>query len=97
MTTQEGYVDSVDQDQSPYPPNILKYSLSLVLQIFLYLEAFECNTTSDWLNHTIKRVAFKFRKRQRMFLRMVSEYGPRLHVLCSLISDLHCPNFHSRF
>ena len=27
--------------------------LSLVLQIFLRLETFECNTTSDWLNHTV--------------------------------------------
>ena len=31
---------------------ILKNDLSLVLQIFVYLEGFECNTTSDWLNHS---------------------------------------------
>ena len=39
---------------------------SLVLQIFLYLEAFECNTTSDWLNLMVKPVrsyvTFKFTK-----------------------------------
>ena len=44
--------------------------LSLVLQIFLYSAAFECNTTSC--------VTFKFskswKKGQRMFLRMVGEY-----------------------
>ena len=39
--------------QSPYSPTILKHVLGLVLQIFLYLEAFERNTTSDWLNHTV--------------------------------------------
>ena len=27
--------------------------LGLVLQILLHLEAFECNTTSDWLNHMV--------------------------------------------
>ena len=32
---------------------ILKNILSLVFQIFLYLETFECNTISDWLNHTV--------------------------------------------
>ena len=35
--------------QGLYSPTILKNFHSLVLQIFLYLEAFECNTTSDWL------------------------------------------------
>ena len=29
---------------------ILKNILSLVLQIFLYLDAYECNAASDWLN-----------------------------------------------
>ena len=37
----------------PYSPTILKNVLSLVLQIFLFLHAFECNTTSDWLNHMV--------------------------------------------
>ena len=37
----------------PYSPTILKNILSLVLQIFLCTEAFERNTTSDWLNHTV--------------------------------------------
>ena len=32
---------------------ILKNVLCLVLQIDLYFAAFECNTTSDWLNHTV--------------------------------------------
>ena len=47
-------------------PTILQNVLSLVLQIFLNLEAFECNTTSDWLNHTVypikSYVTFKFTK-----------------------------------
>ena len=63
-------------DLGPYSPTILK--------IFLYLAAFEGNTTSDWLNRTVypirSCVTFKLttspRKRQRMFLRMISEYGP---------------------
>ena len=38
--------------QDPYSPTILKFILSLVVQIFLHLEAFECNIASDWLNHT---------------------------------------------
>ena len=33
-----------------YSSTILKNVLCLVLQIFLYLEACECNRTSDWLN-----------------------------------------------
>ena len=48
----------------PYSPTILQNVLSLVLQIFLYLETFECNTTSDWLNHMVQPirscVIFKF-------------------------------------
>ena len=36
-----------------YSSTILKNVLSLVLQIFLYLVAFECNTTLDGLNHMI--------------------------------------------
>ena len=48
-----------------YSPNILKNLLNLVLQVFLYLEAFEYHTTSDWLE-----------KRQRMFLRILGEFGP---------------------
>ena len=38
---------------APYSPTLLQNVLSLVLQIFLFLAAFECNTTSDWLNHTV--------------------------------------------
>ena len=39
-------------NQSPYIPTFLQNVPSLVLQIFLYLEAFECNTNSNWLNRT---------------------------------------------
>ena len=34
-----------------YSPIILENILCLVLQIFLDLAVFECNTTFDWLNH----------------------------------------------
>ena len=34
-----------------YSPTILRNAFCFVLQIFLYLAAFECNTTSNWLNH----------------------------------------------
>ena len=36
--------------QAGYSPTILKIILNLVLQIFLHLEVFEINTSSDWLN-----------------------------------------------
>ena len=39
--------------QGSYSPTVLENILSLVLQIFLYSEAFECNTPSDWLNRTV--------------------------------------------
>ena len=39
------------EDQGSYSPTILQNILCLSLHIFVYLEAFECNTTSDWLNH----------------------------------------------
>ena len=63
---------------------ILDNVVCLFLQTFLSLVTFECNTTSDWLNHTVNpirsRVTFKStkscRKRQRMFLGMVGEYRP---------------------
>ena len=51
-------------NQGPYSQTILHNVLSLVLQLFQYLEAFECDTTSDWLNHTVSPskscVTFKF-------------------------------------
>ena len=31
----------------------LERSLSYSPDCFLFVEAFECNTTSDWLNHTV--------------------------------------------
>ena len=50
--------------QDPYSPTILKNISSLVLQIFLYLEAFECKTTFDWLYPMVSPirscVAFRF-------------------------------------
>ena len=38
---------------NPYSLTTLKNVLSIILQIFLYLAAFECNTTFDWLNHVV--------------------------------------------
>ena len=62
--------------QGPYSPTILENIL--VLQNFLYLAEFECNTTSDWLIRSC--VTFKFanlgEKGQITFLRMFGEYGP---------------------
>ena len=46
------FADNMDKEQGPYLPTILENVLCPVLQIFLYLAAFECNTTSDWLTHT---------------------------------------------
>ena len=43
----------ISKQHGPYSPTILQNVLSLVLQIFLYLTAFEYNTTSDWLHHTV--------------------------------------------
>ena len=39
-----------------YSPIILQNVLSLVLQIFLHIAAFEYNTTSDWLNRSQSEV-----------------------------------------
>ena len=36
----------------PYSPKILENIHSLFLQILLYLDAFESNTTSDWLSQS---------------------------------------------
>ena len=41
------------RSQGPYSPTISNDILNPVLQIFLHLEAFEFNTTSVWLNHTV--------------------------------------------
>ena len=57
----KGFMNSIQNEyrkastvyQRPYSPTILMNVLCLILQIYLYLEAFECNTTSDWLNHTV--------------------------------------------
>ena len=57
-----------------YSPTILKNGLSFALRIFLYLVAFECSTTSDWLNGvaTYRKV---WRIRERTFSRIIGEYG----------------------
>ena len=39
-----------------YSPTILKNILTLVLSFILYLAAFGCNTTSDWVNHTVRPI-----------------------------------------
>ena len=36
-----------------YSPTILEKILSFVPQIFVYLEAFECNTASGWLKRMV--------------------------------------------
>ena len=46
---------SMNRVKGPSSPIILKNGLSLVLQIF-FIETFECNTTSNWLNHTISPI-----------------------------------------
>ena len=53
-------MEGADYDQTvlmrnlgPYSPTILENGLNLILQYFPYLETFECNTTSDWLNRTV--------------------------------------------
>ena len=55
-------------------PNTTK---QLILMNFLYLKALNSNTTSKWLNHiSCYYQSYKtYRKRQRMFLRMVGKYG----------------------
>ena len=40
-------------DVGPYSLTTLKNVLCRVLQVFLYLAVFECNTASKWLNHTV--------------------------------------------
>ena len=39
--------------ETPGSLTIDKNALGLVLQIISYLEEFESNTTSNWLNHTV--------------------------------------------
>ena len=53
-------------------PTILQNVLSLILQIFLFLTAFDCNTTSDWLNRscvTFKFIKFKLREKDKEYSR----------------------------
>ena len=43
----------VKTPKKSYLPSLIKSILSLVLQIFLYLEAFESSIVSDLPNHTV--------------------------------------------
>ena len=56
-------------------------SLSYSSDFSIHLETFEGNATSDWLNRIRSYVTFQYgnlgERRQRIFLRMVGEYGPR--------------------
>ena len=64
--------------QGLYSTTILENILSLVLQIFPYLEAFECNTPYGLANQKLCYIQIykSWRKRQRTFLRVVGIYGP---------------------
>ena len=76
--------------QGPYSPIILTVERSWSCSPdWSILAAFECNRTSDWLNHMFypirRSVSFKctkfWRKRQRMFLRMDAEYQPKISCI----------------
>ena len=62
--------------------NVIENGWGLQTQIFLYLEAFECNTTSDWLNHSQSEVVLHSysnlveKKRQRMLGEWLVNTGP---------------------
>ena len=71
--------------RGPKAQTILRTFFVLFSIYFLHLEVFESNTTSDWLNRVSRNcVTFKFtnleEKRQRMFLKMIGEYGPRTKI-----------------
>ena len=68
--------------QVPYSPIILKNVLRLVLQKFLYLEAFVCHTTLANQQLCYIQIHKIWRKRQRIFLRIV-EYRPWVLVFLS--------------
>ena len=79
-----------------YSATILKNVLHVILQIFLYLETFECNTTSDWLNQTVQPfrscVTFQFailgEKDKECSWEWFGEYWPWSLEFCILtISD----------
>ena len=67
------YISSIQMRHTKiglFSPTILQYVLkSYSPDFFLYLAAFECNTTCDWLNHTVKPirscVTIKFTKSWR--------------------------------
>ena len=46
---------TIGRKRGLYSPTIIKNILCLILQVFCFQfsEVFECNTTSDWLNHTV--------------------------------------------
>ena len=44
---------SPNTTNQPYLPTVSKNFLCLILQMFLYLETFKCNTTFDWINRMV--------------------------------------------
>ena len=51
--SEEKHLPKLVRDQGQYSATISNKDLHLTLQIFLYGEAFESNTTSDLLNYMI--------------------------------------------
>ena len=82
---------------------LFRKGLTFLSSFVSELKTFQRNTTSYWLHHAEEPirsfVIFHFskpwRKRQRMFLRMVDEYGPSPYLL-DIILSLILKNF-SRF
>ena len=71
------------KDQGPISSTMLQKVLSLVPQIFLFLAAFECNTTSDWLKHTVKPIRSRyiqtFKILEKKTKNVLGEYEPSVH------------------
>ena len=61
-----------------HQPFLRTFLVSFTGFFFLYLEAFESNTTSGQ-NYCYCQIYKAWRKMQRMFLQMVDEYGPKSH------------------
>ena len=87
------HASNIPDDPGLCSPTFPKNVLRLVLQTFLYLATFKCNTTIYPISSC---VTFKFtkswRNRQRMFLRIVGEHEPLsymqtkwIKIWCSLL------------
>ena len=67
-----------------FSKNVLQNSWWKRTQICLYLESFECYTTSDWLNHDYEVVLLSGLKnlgekdKECQFLKIVGEYRPKV-------------------